>query len=171
MLFFTRLKFTSKIGYLKPLPKVIFAAFENNCPVSLLDLIGWMEKNNRCTCGTYTFVQFFDVDVDCKWRREISKFKVLTTTWTHSSKSFILFTYFNGASTSPFSACSVNNKGCEEESIITISLIFKWRFRCRCYRWCLSSLICISTYRIEGNKTVIAVLNIEISVSARVHAQ
>ena len=40
----------------------------------------------------------------------ISKFRFLTTTWTHNSKSFILYVYFNGASTSPFAACSVNNK-------------------------------------------------------------
>ena len=33
--------------------------------------------------------------------------------------SVILYIYFNGASTSPFAACSVNNKGCEEEAIIT----------------------------------------------------
>ena len=30
--------------------------------------------------------------------------------WTHNSKSFILYIYFNGASTSPFAACSVNDK-------------------------------------------------------------
>ena len=41
------------------------------------------------------------------------------TTWKHNSKSFVLYIYFKGASTSPFAACSVNNRGCEEEAIIT----------------------------------------------------
>ena len=45
--------------------------------------------------------------------------KFSTTTWTHNTKSFIFYIYFNGASTSLFAACSVNNKGCEEEPIIT----------------------------------------------------
>ena len=65
--------------------------------------------------------------------------RALTTTLTHNSKSFILFIYFNGASSSPFAAFSVNNKGCEEEAIITNYIVpisqmpfFKWSFRCRC---------------------------------------
>ena len=49
-----------------------------------------------------------------KRQREISKFKVLrTVTWTLNSKSFILYIYFNAASTSSFAACI-----CEEEVII-----------------------------------------------------
>ena len=31
----------------------------------------------------------------------------------------MVYIYFNGTSTSPFAVCSVNNKGCEEEAIIT----------------------------------------------------
>jgi len=54
-----------------------------------------------------------------KLQWEISKLKVLTTTWTHKNKSFILYIYFNGVSTSPFSACSVNNKGYKEDAIVT----------------------------------------------------
>ena len=38
--------------------------------------------------------------------------------WRHNSKYFILYIYFNGASTSPFAACSVNFKRLEEEEII-----------------------------------------------------
>ena len=79
----------------------------------------------------------------CEWQREISKFKVLTTTWTHDSNSFILYICINGASTSPFAVCSVNNKGGEKKignhKIVTISQMFisKWLF---CYRGrCLSS--------------------------------
>ena len=41
------------------------------------------------------------------------------TTWTCSSKSFFLYFYFNGASRSPFAACSVNNNGFEEEAVKT----------------------------------------------------
>ena len=33
----------------------------------------------------------------------------------------IIIIYFNGSSTSPFAACPVNNKGCEEEAIITLT--------------------------------------------------
>ena len=81
-------------------------------------MIWYMRKNNRAARAARTLVELFDVV--CQWQREISKFKVLMTTWTHNSKSFILDVYFNGASTSPFVACSVNNKGCEEqEAIIT----------------------------------------------------
>ena len=63
--------------------------------------------------------------------------KVLTTTSTHNSKSFILYIYFNHASNSACAAFSVNNIGYEEEAII-------WRFRCRCCRCCLSSLSPVS---------------------------
>jgi len=35
----------------------------------------------------------------------MSKFEISTTKWTHNSKSFILYIYFNGASNSPFAAC------------------------------------------------------------------
>ena len=48
---------------------------------------------------------------------KLSKVKVLTTTWTHNSKSFIRYIYFKGASTGPFTACSVNNKGCKEKQL------------------------------------------------------
>ena len=48
---------------------------------------------------------------------KFSKFKVLTTTWTHNSKSVIRYIYFNNASTTPFTACSVNNKECEEKQL------------------------------------------------------
>ena len=49
--------------------------------------------------------------------------------WTQNSKSLILFIYLNGASTSPFSGCSVNNKGYKEDwsnyhKIFTISQMF-----------------------------------------------
>ena len=50
-----------------------------------------------------------------KWRREISKFKVLTTS-PHNSKSFILYIYFNGVSTSPIAASSVNSKSATKNS-------------------------------------------------------
>ena len=81
-----------------------------------------------------------------KWQREISKFKVLTTTWTHNRNSFIVYVYFNGASTSPFAACSVNNNGFEEEAVktrivTTSQMTLKWRFLCRCRRCGLSSVI------------------------------
>ena len=55
------------------------------------DLIGWIRKNNRAACAARFLVQFFDVAC----QMTISKFKVLTTTLTHSSKSFILYIYFN----------------------------------------------------------------------------
>ena len=79
------------------------------------------EKESCCACGTH-LVKFFDVV--CQNQRENSKFKVLTTTRTYNSKSFILYLYFKGAFTSPFAACSVNNRGCEEEAIITKQLPF-----------------------------------------------
>ena len=46
-----------------------------------------------------------------RWQREISKFKVLTTTRTHNIESVISYIYFNGTSTSSFAECSVNNMG------------------------------------------------------------
>ena len=64
-------------------------------------------------------LQYNSLTSSAKWQREIYNFKVLTTTWTHNSESFILLTYFNGASASPFAVCSVSNRGCEEEAIIT----------------------------------------------------
>ena len=69
-----------------------------------------MTENDRAARAARTLVQFFDVVC----QMTIPKFKVNT-----DSKSFILYFYFNGASTSPFTACSVNNKECEEEAIIT----------------------------------------------------
>ena len=63
------------------------------------DLIGWIRKNNRAARATRSLVQFLDVVCQIKTRN--------------------IFIYFNGASTSPFAACFVNNKGCEEEAIIT----------------------------------------------------
>ena len=62
-------------------------------------------------------------------------------------KSFIYYIYSNGASTSSFVACSLNNKRVRGRSnhhkIVTISQMFilKWRFRCRCRRCRLSSVI------------------------------
>ena len=53
------------------------------------DLIDWIRKNNRAAART--LVQFFDV----VWQMTIFKFKVLTTTLTNNSKSFILYIYFN----------------------------------------------------------------------------
>ena len=50
----------------------------------------------------------------------MSKLKVLTTTWTHNSNSFILCIYFKSASTNPFAACSFNSKGGEEEAIFQV---------------------------------------------------
>jgi len=47
---------------------------------------------------------------------EISTVNVLTTTWTQNSKSFILDIYLNGASTSPFAVCPLNDNWCEEEA-------------------------------------------------------
>ena len=79
------------------------------------DLIGRMMKNNRAARAARTLVQFFDVV--CQMTTRISKFKVLTTTSTQNSKSFILYIYFNDTSTSPFAARSVNNKECKEEAI------------------------------------------------------
>ena len=80
-------------------------------------LIGWMKKNNRAARAARTLDN--SLTQSAKWQREISKFKVLTTAWTHNRNSFIVYVYFNGASTSPFAACSVNNNGCEEEAVKT----------------------------------------------------
>ena len=53
----------------------------------------------------------------------ISKFKVLMTTLTHNiNHSFSIFT--STPSTSPFAACSVNNKRYEAEAIITKKSLF-----------------------------------------------
>ena len=60
------------------------------------------------------------VTESAKWLCEISKFKVLTTTWTRKSNCLIFnIIYFNDTSTSPFAVHSVNSKGCKEESVIT----------------------------------------------------
>ena len=55
------------------------------------DLIGWIMKNNRAARAARSLVQSFDAVC----QMTISKFKVLTTTLTHNSKSFILYIYFN----------------------------------------------------------------------------
>ena len=61
-----------------------------------------MRKNNRGARAGHIIVQFFVVVCEMTaWNFEI---KVLTTTWTHNSKSFILYIYFNAARTSPFAA-------------------------------------------------------------------
>ena len=73
------------------------------------DLIGWIRINSRAARAARTLVQFSNV---------VCQMKVSTTTWTHNSKSFILYIYFNGTSTALFAACSVNDKGCKEEAII-----------------------------------------------------
>lgn len=52
-------------------------------------MIDWMGENNRATRAVRTLVEFFD-SVCQIW------------VWTHSSKSVILYIYFNGASTSLF---------------------------------------------------------------------
>ena len=63
------------------------------------DLIGWMRKNKRAVRAARTYVEFFDVVCHTTtWKFP----KVLTTTWTHNSKSFISSDYFNCACTSPF---------------------------------------------------------------------
>ena len=91
--------------------------------------------------------------------------KVLTTTSTHKSKSFILYIYFNHASNSPCAVFSVNNIGYGERSnnrkVVTMSQMFilKWRFCCRCCRCCLSSLSPVSqlsgrTRTLEDLKTM-----------------
>ena len=81
-----------------------------------------MRKNTRAARAVLTFVQHFDIV--CQMTTWNFKFKVLTTTWTTNNKSFILYINFNGASTSPFAACSLNNKGCKEEAIITKYSLF-----------------------------------------------
>ena len=48
-------------------------------------------KNNRAARAAGTLERFFDEVC----QMTISKFKVLTTTLTHNSKSFILYIYFN----------------------------------------------------------------------------
>ena len=68
------------------------------------DFIGWTRKKNRAARAARTLAEFFA----CLPNDNV-KFKVLTTTGTCNSISFILFIYFNDASTSPFEACSVNN--------------------------------------------------------------
>ena len=78
------------------------------------DLIGWMRKNNRAARAARTLVAF-----STKWQREISKFIVLTTTWTHNSKSFILSVWYYGSPTSPPVASFANNKECEQKTIQT----------------------------------------------------
>ena len=55
------------------------------------DLIGWIRKNNRAARAARCLVQFFDVAC----QMTISKVKVLTTTLTHNSKSFIFYIYFD----------------------------------------------------------------------------
>lgn len=37
----------------------------------------------------------------------------------HGKLASVNEAYFKGASTGPFAACSANNKGCEEEAILT----------------------------------------------------
>ena len=72
----------------------------------------------------------------CQMTTWTFQIKVLNDNWTHNSKCLILSTYFNGASTSPIAACSVNKKACEEEPMITKSSPFPkcLSFRCWCRR-------------------------------------
>ena len=80
------------------------------------DLIGWMRKNNRAARAARTWVHFFDeVCQMTTWNFQIEGFNDNVNT---QQKSFVLHIYFNGAFTSSFAACSVNNKGREEEATI-----------------------------------------------------
>ena len=63
-------------------------------------LIGWMRKNNHAARAARSLEQFFDIV--CQMTTWNFQIKVLTSTRTHNSKFFILYIYFNGASTSSF---------------------------------------------------------------------
>ena len=87
-----------------------------------------------------------------KLQREISKFKVLMTTWTHNSKYFVLYLILRRSYPS---TCSVicqqyrTRAKSNNRKVVTIvqRFIFEWRFICRSRRGCLSSLLpwqCIS---------------------------
>ena len=67
----------------------------------------------RAAHGTRALVQF--LDAVCQMTKR--NFPILG--FNDNTKSLVLYIYFNGASTGPFVACSGNNKGCEEEAIIT----------------------------------------------------
>lgn len=71
-------------------------------------------------------------------------FKRHTWTQQHNSKSFILYTYFNGAPTTSFMVCLVDDIEYEQKKNINRKIttfaqmfIFKWRLRCRSRRCCL----------------------------------
>ena len=72
----------------------------------------------RARCELKQLCCYINPDFSAKWRREISKFKVLTTTWAHNSKSLILYTKFYGAVTNSFLAWVFNNIECEQKAII-----------------------------------------------------
>ena len=76
----------------------------------------WLNEEKIIVLHVRHALSYNTLTYSAKWQREISTVKVLTTTWTQNSKSFILDIYLNGASTSPLEVCPVNNKGCEEEA-------------------------------------------------------
>ena len=80
-----------------------------------------MRKNNWAAREASTLVHF--IGVHAKQKVEISKFKVLATTWTLNSKSFILYIYFKGAPTNHLEAQFVNNIECKQDRIIVKYLV------------------------------------------------
>ena len=73
-------------------------------------------------------------------------FKVLTTTWTHNSKSFILC-MFTSTTLLPVhlqpslsTMKHARKKQYSQSSHHFLYVYFEWRFHCRCRRCCLSSL-------------------------------
>ena len=64
------------------------------------------------------YVTVLDMFESTKRQRKRSKFKVLKATWTHNSKSLILYIKFYGALTGWFLAQFVNNIECEQTAII-----------------------------------------------------
>ena len=100
------------------------------------------EKQSYCTCRTH-----FSAILWRSLPNDIVNFPNLPFQRRHEhtpiNLSFSIFTLFNGASTSPFAAFFVNDKGCawgrsnnhNEKNTISQMFIFKWRFRYRCRRY------------------------------------
>ena len=53
----------------------------------------------------------------------MSKFEISSTKWTHNSKSFIIYIYFNGASNSPFAAC-ITHDACHQCDVTDLRKTF-----------------------------------------------
>ena len=104
-------------------------------------------KNNRAARAARTLIQFFDVVCQMTWNFQIKGFNdnVNTQQQIFHSLYFLQRRFYQSISRVLGQKQGMRGRS-KINQIVSISqmFIFKWRFRCRCRRCCLSSLLCIA---------------------------